>query len=386
MKQFLRAALVLCLLLGIALTSCASAEPLGFGLVNAGDVALRKSAGGQKITRLPARTTVWITGSDKDSKGELWYSVRTQEDTDSGWINRRGWIKAEFVDAGSALWHDVASVKAANFGMIAVKTDGTVVCAGSLLLDAQARYASLRNIRKAGACTIGCQFYTVDAEGRLFRDGTDTGLKSRIRLTGNGDLLSVTKDHRLQITYEGNPRIEWVWPRSGGEALLPHVTEMAESTSKCLLLTDDGRVCAVNVDEYPEEYGPEPDWETWTDAASIDASICASGTYELGGHTLRRYVPAFAAVRKDGTVLAAPAELAAVTADWREIRKVAIGAYWILGLKQDGTVVAAGIDGETPPDVSGWTEITDISNGHTYCAGVRSDGTVVFAGDFSFDD
>ena len=56
-------------------------------------------------------------------------------------------------------------------------------------------------------------------------------------------------------------------------------------------------------------------------------------------------MPAFAAVRKDGTVLAAPEEVAALTAGWQGIRKVAVGWDWILGLRQDGTAVAAGIDG-----------------------------------------
>ena len=85
-------------------------------------------------------------------------------------------------------------------------------------------------------------------------------------------------------------------------------------------------------------------------------------------------------------MIAAPAELAALTADWQDIRKTAIGSDFILGLKQDGTVVAAGVEGRTPPDVSGWTDIADISNGHTYCVGVKNDGTLVFAGDFEFTE
>ena len=106
----------------------------------------------------------------------------------------------------------------------------------------------------------------------------------------------------------------------------------------------------------------------------------------LNGRTLRKYVPAFAAVRKGGTVLSAPESLAALTADWRDIRKVAIGSDWVLGLKQDGTAIAAGIEGRTPPDLSGWTDLVDISNGHTFCVGVKQDGTLVFAGDYTFFD
>ena len=85
-------------------------------------------------------------------------------------------------------------------------------------------------------------------------------------------------------------------------------------------------------------------------------------------------------------MVAAPEELAALTADWRGIQKVAIGSDWALGLKQDGTVVAAGIEGKNPPDVSSWTDIADISNGHTYCVGVKQDGTLVFAGNYHFPE
>ena len=85
-------------------------------------------------------------------------------------------------------------------------------------------------------------------------------------------------------------------------------------------------------------------------------------------------------------MLAAPSALAALTADWQGIRQIALGPYWVLGLKQDGTVLAAGIDGGTPPDVSGWTDIAEVSNGLTYCVGVKNDGTLVFAGSFEFKD
>ena len=164
---------------------------------------------------------------------------------------------------------------------------------------------------------------------------------------------------------------------------MPRVTDMADCDFRNLFLTDDGKVLCVKLDDAVLDY-PEPDWEHWMDAISIDASLCSDGTTVLKGLTLRKYVPAFAAVRKNGTVLAAPDKLAALTASWQDIRKVAVGADWVLGLKRDGTVIAAGIDGRTPPDVSGWTDITDISNGHTFCVGVKQDGTLVFAGDFRF--
>ena len=386
MKKLLRYALLFCLALLTAFSSCACAEPLGFGAVNASDVAIRKEVRGQRITRLQKGTSVWIMGSGSDSRGDLWYHVRTQDSNDSGRLIRSGWIKAEFVDAGSRLWNNIQTVKTASFGMIALKKDGKVLCAGDYLFcSPQDRYTGLKDIRQIGFCTVGCGFYAIDGSGRLYRDDAQRQVKNRIRLAGNSDMLCITEDNRLQITYDGDTRISWVYPENGGDAQLGRVTAMADCNFRNLLLTDDGKVCCVALDNMAIDY-PEPDWEMWTDVVSIDASLCSYGTYVLNGHRLRKYVPAFAAARQDGTVLAAPEELAALTADWQGIRKVAVGSDWILGLKQDGTVIAAGIEGRTPPDVSGWTDITDISNGHTYCVGVKQDGTLVFAGDYQFAD
>ena len=87
---------------------------------------------------------------------------------------------------------------------------------------------------------------------------------------------------------------------------------------------------------------------------------------------------------KDGTVLAAPEELSGLIGNWTNMAKIVIGEKWVLGLKRDGTVVSAGIDGKTPPDVSAWSDIMDLVTGKDYCVGVRSSGNLVFAGDYRF--
>ena len=388
MRINLRNAFLFCLVILTVFCTCAAAEPIGFGLVNAGDVAIRRDAGGEKITRLQKGSSLWITDMKTDRKGDLWYRVKAQTESKNGIVNHTGWVKAEFVNAGDALWKDIRAVKAASYGMIALKTDGTVLCAGeNIAAGSQDLYAALRDIRQIGTCAVGWEFFAVDGSGRLYRGGAESKTKNRIRLAGNSDLISIADNNMLQFNYEGDARIDWVYPQNGGDALLPQVTAMTDSYGKYLFLTEDGKVYCANEHDYPtEDYYPEPDWETWMDVVSLNASIIPCGTYELGGHTLRKYVPAFAAVRKDGTVLAAPAELAELTRGWNDMRKVAIGTDWILGVTRNGEVLAAGIEGAAPPDVSGWTDITDIANGRTYCVGIREDGTLLFAGEFSFDD
>ena len=51
--------------------SSAFADPLGFGVVNNTDVALRKAPGGQKMIRLPQDTCVWVRDAKTDDRGSL---------------------------------------------------------------------------------------------------------------------------------------------------------------------------------------------------------------------------------------------------------------------------------------------------------------------------
>ena len=379
MKKMLCGLAALCLVFLAVFSSCASAEtePLGFGILSGNSVAIRKTPGGEKITRLRKNTTVWITETGTDSKGELWYRVKTQEISDGSYRkNREGWIKAEFVSAGSALWHDVSAVETANYGMIALKTDGSVVCAGYDPLENPAtQYEALRDIRQIGTTVLGWDFFAVDGNGTYHAgEYTDENI---CRLVARGGYVRISKDNRL-VSPEGealNP--VWKYPQDPAEMDVSRVTAIENCDFKLLFLLDDGRVCSADMQDDTLIY-PEPDWENWTDAADIASGIMGSGA--------GTYTRSFAAVRKDGTVLAAPDQLAELIGSWQGMKKISIGNSWVLGLKQDGTVVAAGMDGRTPPDVSGWTDIMDIGNGESYCVGVRKDGTLLFAGEYNFGD
>lgn len=58
-----------------------------------------------------------------------------------------------------------------------------------------------------------------------------------------------------------------------------------------------------------------------------------------------------------------------------------MGGKHIVGLKSDGTVVAAGDNSDHQCDVSEWTDITAIDAGWNHTVGLKSDGTVVAVGD-----
>ena len=369
--------LIVCMLalfvLSAALSAC-SAETLGFGIVNNTDVALRKTPGGQKLIRLPKDTCVWIKDA-QTVNNTLWYEVNLGYSDEGTYRGRSGWMKAEYIDAGDALWHDVDSVKAGHYGMMALRKNGTVECVCDMDNQRLRSWAAgLRDIRQVSLTWLGWGFYALDGSGS-FSDA-DGNIRKNIRLAcEDGYPCLITKDNRLETG--GITGLSWVWPQEVGGEQLSRITAMTNTEYRLLLLTDDGRVYAASLTE--EVLCPEPAWETWTDVTGVDAGISI-----FPGSRMYQYT--FAAVRKNGTVLAAPDQLSDMLSSWQNMKKICIGYQWILGLKHDGTVVMLAPDGKKTPDVSGWTGITDIGNGGDYIVGVREDGTLVFAGEHVYSD
>jgi len=90
----------------------------------------------------------------------------------------------------------------------------------------------------------------------------------------------------------------------------------------------------------------------------------------------------FVGLKDDGTVVAAGYNTKGEcdVSDWEDIIAVSAGAGTTLGLRSDGTVVAAGDNLYHQCDVSNWTDIVAISAGYRISAGLKSDGSVVWYG------
>ena len=343
MRRIASALLILILLL-LPVCSFAQSEPLGFGFVNARDVALRANMGGTITGRLPKGTCVWIRDTRTDRAGRKWYEINAGTGVDADGT------ETEYVEQAGG----------------AGETEGR---------DLRGWTQAISNIRQVGLCAGGKICYAVGLDGTCY-DSAGNGEEHPERIYAAGGkhrIWEITTDYRLKT---GESDLDWIYPQSVSPEQLSHVAAVADSASKLLLLTDDGRVYAANWQQEGED-GPEPDWENWTDVISLDAASCR---FAEDGE-LRS---ACAAVRKDGTVLAAPEELSGLIGSWTNMAKIVIGEKWVLGLKRDGTVVSAGIDGKTPPDVSAWSDIMDLGTGKDYCVGVRSSGNLVFAGDYRF--
>ena len=84
-------------------------------------------------------------------------------------------------------------------------------------------------------------------------------------------------------------------------------------------------------------------------------------------------------VRSDGTVIAAGDNSYGQcdVSGWTDIVAVSAGSYHTVGLRSDGTVVAVGDNYSGQCGVSGWTDIVAIAAGGDHTVGLRADGTVV---------
>ena len=87
-------------------------------------------------------------------------------------------------------------------------------------------------------------------------------------------------------------------------------------------------------------------------------------------------------LRSDGTVVAAGSNSYGQcnVDEWSNIARIAAGAHHTVGLKKNGTVVAAGSNSYGQCNVNGWNNIARIAVSRYHTVGLRADGTVVATG------
>ena len=88
-------------------------------------------------------------------------------------------------------------------------------------------------------------------------------------------------------------------------------------------------------------------------------------------------------LKSDGTVIAAGDndDGQCNVSAWADIVAICTGDWHTVGLKSNGTVVATGNNEDGQCEVSTWSDIVAISAGYYHTVGLKSDGTVVATGD-----
>ena len=183
-----------------------------------------------------------------------------------------------------------------------------------------------------------------------------------------------------------------------------NIVQLAAGYAHTAFLRTDGTVGATAIKftagVEPYEYG-QSDVSGWSGIIQIEAgwvhtvglrkdgSVVAAGDNKYGQCNVQDWRDVVeiaagawntAALTKDGRVL--------VTGDdthgpwnipWENehITHIAVGRDLVAGLREDGTVIAAGRNEQNQLDVSGWRNIVAIAAGDYHVIGLREDGTVV---------
>ena len=178
----------------------------------------------------------------------------------------------------------------------------------------------------------------------------------------------LTRDGRVQFTFE-NRRIQNIIEKWTGIACISVAGDIAAAA-------EDGTVVYTGYEGFAEETGYIGQWR---DVVSLSA--------EPQGANL-------VAVRRDGSVLTTASlvltdctELICAVGNWTDMVFVKLsGNFWIeeqlfvVGLRRDGTVLAAGANDEGQCGVGLWANVIAIDAGDKHSLGLCADGTVLAAG------
>ena len=140
-----------------------------------------------------------------------------------------------------------------------------------------------------------------------------------------------------------------------------------------LFITDEARVVFTGKTIYEGEKKVNEVVTSWNDVVAI---------HSVGGYTLNTtYV---IGILKHGNIVSIGPDKKKHLNDaskWRNIIAVSAKLNHIVGLKTDGTVVAAGNNSYGQLNVSGWYDIIAISTSDKKTIGLKADGSIVSTGD-----
>lgn len=144
-------------------------------------------------------------------------------------------------------------------------------------------------------------------------------------------------------------------------ARLQHATTISAGIRSSVGMIRNGKVYLAG-DDY---YSWESELETWNDIVSISVK----GNFVVG-------------LKEDGTVVMAGKvpDYYVGTKTWTDVIAISTGQQYIVGLRSDGTLVAQGHNGDHQVDIDDWTNIVAIATGWRHTVGLDSDGEIHITG------
>ncbi len=387
MKRLCSILLLLCLLPLSGL-----AHQKGFGVYAMDAVNVRESPGGDILFKKQKGEEVFIR-SWKEHDGHFWYEVNTYDAQRVRPVT--AWVRSDMVTPPEALFTDVVQL-AANYNlMIALKKDGSVVMGGEMhkyphLMRGEYPH-TWRQVKQvaAGFLTV----YGLKEDGSVCQWGMrgpangTTGVKDAHGVNVPFSAMDAMEDTFLGLMADGslylfaeNSQVQQVMPPGSG------ITDFSAN----LVIYDeavfvrDGQVSSLSA--FHGSAFADKDRETlaqWRDIAKVEAGFRFPPT--AGDAMLQGGVPMVAGIQADGRVIALEPALNQEVSSWTDVVEIESGDGFLLGLRQDGSVMAAGERAHlVAQDIESWTDIVDIACGWSFCVGLTRDGRVLFAGDVAF--
>lgn len=258
---------------------------------------------------------------------------------------------------------------------MALKQDGNIKIGA-----VQSNYSTGKlSLLEAQDTTSGNSFVMVATYGGYsYAFGTDGGLyignqgitgkvhtsTAMISLMGASDAYCINRDGTVSCCLVGE---------ATGDATITAWNDVvsADLTGYSVALKSDGTVLSKG----------ELDVSQWSGVIDVSSGANYPGT-ELDNADKSFVV----GLKLDGTVVAAGNnDFGQINVgSWTDIVAVSAGSGETVGLKSDGTVVAAGNNDYGQLNVSDWTDIVAVAAGRGFTIGLKSDGTLVSAGTYEY--
>ena len=190
------------------------------------------------------------------------------------------------------------------------------------------------------------------------------------------DLISVSTGvyYTIGVYSNGIARVvgDIPWYNDLKERKVENVIEGVAAADYVAFLLEDGTVWGEGYDS-ESTYGELIDFSNWNNIVDIDAGyhliagVDKNGNIYVTGRNAS-YINAQINARRD---------------EWKDVYKIAVGGGekksegFVVGLKKDNTVVAAGKIDEGVIGVESWTDIKDISAGDYHVVGLTTSGHLV---------
>lgn len=304
---------------------------------------------------------------------------------------------------GTAAWSGIQVIAAGEGTLFGRKADGSIVRTSYVCgTVSKETFSDVVRVASGGGWLLGLR-----EDGTVISWGASGGLEGQTLVadwTGIADIaacsqaaIGIREDGTVLVAGPSSGNGADGGASSGGAsdwldeiAGWSGIRQAAITDDLALGLREDGTVVAAGA------LAETLDFSEWTQIVSLSAGngeavgVKEDGTVLSTARILSgQSAAASAAVGGDYVVVVGEDGSAQVTGtnggaanvySWKDIVQAAAGKNHTVGLRSDGTVVAAGANENGQCEIGGWTDVVFIAAGDYYTLGIQSDGTLLFAG------